>query len=1296
MATDPLTATDSAANDSAATGPGPYTDPGVGTDAALDAFAGDMPDSAPVDPTELLTHDVTAVLVGHNGSRWLRETLDALAASQRMPDRILAVDTGSKDETPRLLTDALGAPAVVSADRTVGFGEAVAMGVAAADESARAAYGFGAGGARRTEWVWVLHDDSAPAPDALARLLECAVRHPEAGIIGPKVLDWRDGRQLLEIGLTVTGGGRRHTGLDRREYDQGQHDATREVLAVGSAGMLVRRDVWDELGGFDERLTLFRDDLDLGWRANEAGHAVVVCPDAVVHHAEAAAHGRRRLGATRDRPHLADRRNALYVLLANAPRRALPLVMLRIVLMGLGRSIGFLLGKQPALALEELAALLSAVGRPDKLIRARARRRRTRVRSAGEMRALFPPRGQQLRHTGENVLSMVTGAGGGTGHDVSGGRRAVSESEDDELPESDDTFLLRILLHPAVLLVAGLVVATLVAVRGLIGSGRLIGGALLASPSAAGDVWQVYTESWHGGGLGSAAASPPYLAVLGLVSSVVRNASVAVDLLLLGSVPLAAVTMYLLIRRLVSSKLLRVWVSGTYALLPATTGAIAAGRLGTAVAAVVTPLLVLAVLRTMGTPGRSGPGRAAWSAGLLLALTSAFVPLAWVLAAALGLLALATIFRDRRSLVRVGAMLVVTPVVFVPWTGSVLSDPTLLLTEPGLPGPGLSDTELAPWAVLLQHPGGPGAGPVWLGIGVVLAGWAALFRPDRRLRVHAAWAVAGVALVAGIAVSRLPVSGPTLETPVSGWPGYPAVVVGGALLVAAAIGADGARERLSSASFGWRQPVTVVVVAAAVLTPVAGLGWWVADGAGEPVQRRDPQILPAYVADEAARPDRVRTLVLNTADDGRVTYALLRESGPRLGDAATSPPPEEYGPLDDVVADVVSGRGGADGARLAEFAVRYVYLPAPYDPSLADTLDTVPGLVRASAPEGAAMWEINQPVARVWVAEPPAAGETDAPLADEDAEMVTIPSGKVSASGSIPEGAEGRRVVLSELADSGWTARLDGRELEPTTYAGWAQAFRLGPDGGELTVEYEGNRRAAWLWLQLGAVVVAVVLALPGIRRERGAVDDAADIDLDESSPRLPVPQVATAGASTDDGREPGEAAPGEAAPGEAAPAEPVPGTRRRPGRRRGGTGAPATEQPVAQDPQPAQDVAHDPPPTRPVAEDPQPTGQLTPPPPGWDPFERSGTAGRRSTRRERRQDAGSDEGAAPEQPREPDEAPGAEPVDDDASYRGRRAGGRSDDAETDGGGTYRGRRAASGKRAGGRRAKGRRGGEDS
>jgi GT2 family glycosyltransferase len=93
---------------------------------------------------------VTVLLVGHDGERWLEAVLDALAGQTRPPDRVVAVDTGSVDATPRRLRDRLGDRAVLAASPTSGYGEAVALGLAALPDP------------DADDWVWLLHDDSAP------------------------------------------------------------------------------------------------------------------------------------------------------------------------------------------------------------------------------------------------------------------------------------------------------------------------------------------------------------------------------------------------------------------------------------------------------------------------------------------------------------------------------------------------------------------------------------------------------------------------------------------------------------------------------------------------------------------------------------------------------------------------------------------------------------------------------------------------------------------------------------------------------------------------------------------------------------------------------------------------------------------------------------------------------------------------------------------------------------------------------------------------------------------------------
>ena len=99
-------------------------------------------------------HRVTAVLVSHNGALWLPEVVAALNSQTRPIDVITAVDTGSVDSSTKLLKSAR--IPFFTTDRETGFGQAVSLAVDKLPASID------------NEWIWLIHDDCAPAPDALA------------------------------------------------------------------------------------------------------------------------------------------------------------------------------------------------------------------------------------------------------------------------------------------------------------------------------------------------------------------------------------------------------------------------------------------------------------------------------------------------------------------------------------------------------------------------------------------------------------------------------------------------------------------------------------------------------------------------------------------------------------------------------------------------------------------------------------------------------------------------------------------------------------------------------------------------------------------------------------------------------------------------------------------------------------------------------------------------------------------------------------------------------------------------
>ncbi len=1074
----------------------------------------------PARPPEFPRHVVTAVLVSHDGARWLPDALAGLLGQERPVQFAMGADTGSADDSARLVSEALGDDHVLHLARRTGFGQAVEECNRSAphltpDDLPYLKRPSGWDPATRSwrddaydlpdlphgepvQWLWLLHDDCAPEPDALAQLLRVVENEYELGrddvaVVGPKLRGWYDRRQLLEVGVSIADSGRRWTGLDRREQDQGQHDHVRPVLAVSTAGMLVRRDVFDQLGGFDRHLPLMRDDVDLCWRAHSAGHRVLVAPDAVVRHAEAASRERRAVdcvGRTAASPHKVDKAGAVYTLLVNSRTAALPWVLFRVVLGTLLRTLAYLVGKVPGQAVDEIRGLMGTLLRPERLLAGR-RRRGTPVTDKGEMRPLFPPPGATVRVTVEQVAGNLTGRSdpevtSGAGRHGSAIESGPGGDDADFLEVEQFARLKRIAHRPGPLLFLVLLLVSLAACRQLLGGGALAGGALLPAPADAADLWARYTDAWHAVGAGGTGSAPPYLAVVAALASLLLGSTgLAVTVLLVCSVPLAGVTAYFASRPLVPSRLLRAWAAVAYAFLPAATGALAGGRIGTAVLAVLLPLLARAGVAASGLtnpPDVRGSWRATWAYALLLTITTAFTPIVWPIALVLGAGVLVLRRTDLpaygpRLLAQVGTPLLV----LAPWSLSLL--PFGFFQESGLEyGPSAASA----LDLLGASPGGPGTSGGLLLIGLVLAALAALLRTERRTAILTASAAALVGLVFAVLSNT------------SAWAGPATLVYGMAVLAAATLGADGARARVAEQSFGWRQPVAALIALACAAGPLVLAVGWMIRGADGPVERRDPVQVPAFVAEESGTRDQARTLVLDSDSADRVGYVLVRGSGARMGDAETAAADGENNRLDQVVANLVAGSGADQADELGAFAVRYVLVHPGAPREVTRVLDATPGLSRLSQQAGGALWRVDRQVARASIVP----GE-DGAGEDGAGEPVPVAAGPVEIHTRIPNGAEGRVLRLADTADDGWTATLDGEPLSPKTVDGWAQGFELPSSGGTLDVTYDAPfSHTAWLWAQGLLAVVLVVMALPGRRR-----------DIDDDLPEEPsVPAEALAG----------------------------------------------------------------------------------------------------------------------------------------------------------------------------------------
>jgi hypothetical protein len=1087
-------------------------------------------------------HHVTTVVIAHNGSRWLKATLLALGRLPYRPDRIVAVDTGSIDDTAEILLRAQAdgvIDEVVSADAALGFGAAVALGVECAgrpDEEVLARIvldGLGAtaqaSGAldgtaelepdvdvapqATVQWLWILHDDSAPEPDALEGLLLSADIERSADILGPKIRGWNNQDQLVSVGVTVARSGNQVDGLERRELDQGQHDGRRDVMAVSSAGMLIRRDVWDALDGFDPALAFFRDDIDLCWRARRAGYRVIVTSDAIIHHREAATHGRREIQAGSpkhpDRPGRIDRSASIHLMRAHASGLRGLFVTARLLIGSLARALVLLIGKAPDQARDEWGAFRDAVRDRGGLRESRARVAQAAAMPSAvpesDVRALLAPRGMQARIVWERGADLLAG------RETDDSGRSVLESTSDD-PDgwySDDrrpSRVQRFLRQPGTLVGLILLVAALVGERALLGAGVLRGGALLPAPPGAGDLWATFTDAWHQVGTGSAADAPTWLLGLTVVAGAMRgSASVAVDVILLLCIPMAGLSMYFASRRLLDTWWARVWAAIAYATLPAVTGAVSGGRIGSAVAIVLMPWVAYVCAPLVGL-GRPATWRRVFASTLLLLVLIAFVPMLWLVGVVVAAVATATLVRDRSARVKLWTATLLSFGLMVPWALRLLRDPALLWLEPGLVGP--TDAHLNALDVILLRPGGPGSSSILFGVGFVLAGLAALLMPGPRRVIATLWAVGFIGLVFAVVQSILRVTPDAFSSPLQSWPGATTALWGGALIVAISIAAQRVPALFTGADFGIRQVVAGALALLLLVGPAYALVRIVV-GVEGPLYRGSRDVLPAFVAAEMHTPYRPRTVVL-ARDSGRIHYDLLSVAEPMLSDVDVAPPAWVSSQLDLIIGRMAAGLGADEVDGLANHGIRYVLVTdAGKNDSLVDALDSERGLRRVSSRNAQALWQVVTTASRVQALEPSNSENPGSVAVRRSLPVPTTsddPRDTTAVNSAIAKGASGRQLLMSETYDDRWRWTIAGDRVSaaPVPLAGLTsqtdpsiQQVSLPQTRTAASISFDGSSRRVWLTLELLAIGLVVLFALPS---RRGEQDDDEDL-LDDEAP---------------------------------------------------------------------------------------------------------------------------------------------------------------------------------------------------
>ena len=763
---------------------------------------------------------IHVVIVSHDPGLWFDETLESLAAQDHPLAAVTVVDAASEADPTARVQRFLPQAAVVRLEDNPGFGAAANHVLQRLDADPGPAF------------VAVCHDDVVLAPDALRLLAEEAVRS-NAGIVGPKYVDWDDPARIRQVGLLVDKTGVPVPTVEAGELDQQQHDTVQDLFAVPGGCVLVRQDLFRAVGGFDAEMSFCYEHVDLCWRSRVAGARVAVVPAAVVGH-------RQRLSERLSPPLVArlSRRHRVRTLLSVYGGWHTLRVIPQALVLSAVELVSALVTGHLGQARQVVGSWGHNLVRPASIWRRRQDVGRTRRVSDAHIRL------SQAR--GLAPVALLLARRRTTGGRV--GLRRGSSSEGDALWAR----LSRSRGSLAVGITA--LVLILLSARSLISGGIPAAGglALLGSSS---DLLSGWWSEFRPVGLGQEGYAPTGLAVLTLLSWVfLGETDLLRTVLIVGMVPLGAFGMWRLMAPF-GARWVQVVALGAYLANPVPYNALANGVWSALLLYGAAPWLMRAMLFgaeitpfvswravTVGAGVTShGPGRAVLAvagkfpldarvyvllreglaAGLLLGLALAMATETVVVAALVvgGLLvgsALAGTAEGAVRLVLVAAVgAAVAAVLNLPWL--LDSFPALLGDRPG--GDGTNS-----WAELLRFDTGP-FGDDRLGWALPVAAVLPLvLAHDSRL----AWAVRGWTLYLGTAAVALAAE--------QGWSPVPlprpeVVQVPGAvgLAIAAAMGVAAFQVDVRRYHFGWRQfvPLTALAALVAGMLPLAAV---VSDG----------------------------------------------------------------------------------------------------------------------------------------------------------------------------------------------------------------------------------------------------------------------------------------------------------------------------------------------------------------------------------------------------------------------------------------------------------------------------------
>jgi GT2 family glycosyltransferase len=221
------------------------------------------------------SRSLSVVIVNYNSGGRLGRCLDCLAAQTVQPIEVIVFDNGSSDGSVDVARMHEIRPRVIASPDNLGF-------AAANNAAVKEANG---------DWVGFLNPDAYPEVDWLEQLLAGADAYPDAAAFGSAQIDANDPERLDGAGDSYHAAGIPYRARHGWPADHIPDDY--ECFAPCAAAAVYRRDVFVELGGFDEHFFCYCEDVDLAYRLRLSGGRAVQLSRARVLHEGSGITGRR-------------------------------------------------------------------------------------------------------------------------------------------------------------------------------------------------------------------------------------------------------------------------------------------------------------------------------------------------------------------------------------------------------------------------------------------------------------------------------------------------------------------------------------------------------------------------------------------------------------------------------------------------------------------------------------------------------------------------------------------------------------------------------------------------------------------------------------------------------------------------------------------------------------------------------------------------------------------------------------------------------------------------------------------